>query len=171
MGAGIALQVAARYPERVRTATLGGAGLPMPGREKLMESLADSLEQGKGLGPLIVALTPKEKPQPTEEQIKTIDAVLLARNDSKALAAVIRGGINDKELVLSEEKIKGIKVPMLALIGEVDPLRPGVDELKKRLPDVKVVVIDKADHITAFSRDEFVSGLKEFLDAHRAAKP
>src|SRR2546421_195046 len=60
MGGGIALQMAARYPERVRTATLGGAGLPLPERAQLMEALADSLEQGKGLGPLIVALTPKE---------------------------------------------------------------------------------------------------------------
>jgi pimeloyl-ACP methyl ester carboxylesterase len=171
MGAGITLQVAARYPERVRTATLGGAGLPTPEREKLMEALADSLEQGKGLGPLVVALTPKDKPRPTEEQIKAIDAVLLARNDPKALAAVIRGMINDKDLALSDEKVKGIKVPMLALIGEADPLRAGVDELKKRLPEVKVVVIDKADHITAFGREEFVSGIKEFLDAHRAAKP
>jgi pimeloyl-ACP methyl ester carboxylesterase len=170
MGAGIALQVAARYPERVRTATLGGAGVPQPGREKMLEALADSLEQGKGLRPLIVFLTPKDRPQPTEEQIKAIDAVILARNDPKALAAVIRGNINNKDMALSEEKVKGIKVPMLALIGEIDPLRPGVDELKKQLPQVKVVVIDKADHITAFSREEFVSGLKEFLDAHRAKK-
>jgi pimeloyl-ACP methyl ester carboxylesterase len=170
MGGGIALQVAARYPERVRTATLGGMGLPLPGREKILEELADSLEQGKGFGPLILALTPKDQPQPTEEQIKAIDAALTARNDLKALAAVIRGGLNDKEQALSDEKVKGIKVPMPALIGETDPLRPGVDELKKRLPDVKVVVIDKADHITAFGREEFVSGLKEFLDAHRAAK-
>jgi pimeloyl-ACP methyl ester carboxylesterase len=170
MGAGITLQVAARYPERVRTATLGGAGLPTPEREKLMEALADSLEQGRGLAPLIVALTPKDKPRPTEEQIKVIDAALLGRNDAKALAAVIRGMINNKELALSDDKVKGIKVPMLAIIGEADPLRPGVDELKKRLPEVKVVVIDKADHITAFGREEFVNGVKDFLDAHRAAK-
>jgi pimeloyl-ACP methyl ester carboxylesterase len=170
MGGSIALQVAARYPERVRTATLGGMGLPEPGREKFMAALADSLEQGKGLGPLVLALTPKDKPRPSAEQIKAIDAMLLARNDPKALAAVARGNVTDKDLALSEEKIKGIKVPMLALIGADDPLRAGVDALKKRLPDVKVVVIDKADHVTAFGREEFVSGLKEFLDAHRAAK-
>jgi pimeloyl-ACP methyl ester carboxylesterase len=170
MGAGITLQIAARYPQRVRTATLGGAGLPQPGREKLMEALADSLEQGKGFGPLIMALTPKDKPRPTEEQIKAINAALRARNDVKALAAVIRGGINDKDLPLSEQQVQGIKVPMLALVGETDPLRAGVDELKKRLPEVKVVVIDKADHVTAFGREEFVLGLKEFLDAHRATK-
>jgi pimeloyl-ACP methyl ester carboxylesterase len=171
MGAGLTLQIAARHPERVRTATLGGAGLPLPGREKMLAELADSLEQGKGFGPLIVALTPTGQPRPTEEQIKTINAVLLARNDPKALAAVVRGSLADKNLALSEEKIKGIKVPLLALIGETDPLRPGVDELKKQLPAVKVVVIDKADHLTAFSREEFVRGLKEFLDAHRTAKP
>src|SRR5438105_68514 len=39
MGGSITLQVAARYPERVRTATLGGMGLPEPGREKFMEAL------------------------------------------------------------------------------------------------------------------------------------
>jgi pimeloyl-ACP methyl ester carboxylesterase len=170
MGGSIALQVAARYPERVRTATLGGMGLPQPGRQKFMEALADSLEQGKGFGPLVLALTPKDQPRPSAEQIKAIDAMLLARNDVKALAAVIRGNITDKGLALSDAQVKGIKVPMLALIGEADPLREGVDELKKRLPGVKVVVIDKADHVTAFGREEFVRGLKEFLDAHRAAK-
>ena len=89
MGAGLTLQIAARHPERVRTATLGGAGLPQPGRERLLEELAQSLEQGKGLGPLVVALTPQGRPRPTEEQIKAIDAALLGRNDAKALAAVI----------------------------------------------------------------------------------
>jgi pimeloyl-ACP methyl ester carboxylesterase len=170
MGGSITLQIAARYPERVRTATLGGMGLPQPGREKFMEALADSLEQGKGFGPLVLALTPKDQPRPTAEQIKAIDAMLTGRNDVKALAAVIRGNVNDKDLALSEDKIKGIKVPMLALIGADDPLRAGVDALKKQLPEVKVVVIDKADHVTAFTREEFVSALKEFLDAHRAAK-
>ena len=170
MGASITLQVAARYPERVRTATLGGMGLPDPGREKLMEALADSLEKGKGLGPLILALTPKDRPRPTAQQIEVINAMLLSRNDPKALAAVIRGSIQDKDLALSAEQVKAIKVPMLALIGADDPLRAGVEALKKQLPDVKVVVIDKADHMTAFRQDEFVRGLKDFLDAHRASR-
>jgi pimeloyl-ACP methyl ester carboxylesterase len=170
MGAGIALQVAVRYPERALTVTLGGAGLPLPGREQQMSALADSLEQGKGLGPLIAFLTPKGRPQPTEEQIRTINAALLARNDAKALAAVIRGGLISKDLSLSEEQVKGIRVPMLALIGEIDPLRAGVDALKKQLPTVQVVVIAKADHITAFRQPEFSAQLKEFLEAHKTAK-
>src|SRR5207248_7442750 len=141
----------------------GGMGLPEPGRERLMAALADSLEKGKGLGPLVLALTPKDRPRPSAEEIQTFNALLLSRNDPKALAAVVRGSMNDKRLALSEDQVKGIKVPMLALVGADDPLRAGVDELKKRLPGVKVVVIDKADHMTAFGREEFVRGLKEFL--------
>ena len=56
-----------------------------------------------------------------------------------------RGNATDKGLALSDERIKGIKVPMLALVGADDPLRAGVDALKGRLPAVQVVVIDKAD--------------------------
>ncbi|MHB1422478.1 MAG: alpha/beta fold hydrolase [Gemmataceae bacterium] len=170
LGASITLQMAVRYPERIRTATLGGAGLPVPGRNKLLKGVADSLEQGKGIGSLIVALAPKDKPKPTEQQIKAIDVLLELQNDTKALAAVLRGDINDKELELSEEKVKSINVPMLALIGARDPMRAGVDELKKQLPEMKVIVIDKAEHITAFDHEEFANGLKEFLDAHQAAK-
>ncbi|HEY7326181.1 MAG TPA: alpha/beta hydrolase [Gemmataceae bacterium] len=170
MGAGITFQIAAHNPERVRTATLGGGGMPLPERRKYMEAVADSLEQGKGIGPLIAALTPKDRPKPTDDQIKAINTIFMKGNDPKALAAVMRGNLNDKGLALSDEKIKAIKKPMLALIGEVDPVRPGVDELKKRLPDLKVVVIDRADHITAYGREEFVLALKEFLDEHRTGK-
>jgi pimeloyl-ACP methyl ester carboxylesterase len=167
MGAGIALQVAARYPQRVRTATLGGAGMPLPERNKRLKVLAESLENGKGIGPLIVALTPKDRPPPTDEQIQLINAALLARNDPKALAAVLRGALENKDLALSPEQVRGIKLPMQALIGADDPLGVEVDALKKQLPALKVIVIDKADHISAFRRPEFVSGIKDFLDAHR----
>jgi pimeloyl-ACP methyl ester carboxylesterase len=170
MGGDLALRLVALYPERVRTAVVGGKGFPRPGRERLMSAMADALEQGEGFGPLILALTPKDQPRPTPQQIKVINAVMLARNDPKALAAVLRGGVNTKGMTLSPEQVKRIKAPMLALIGERDPLRPEVDELEKLLPEMKVIVIAKADHITAFGRDEFVNGIKAFLDAHRTAK-
>jgi pimeloyl-ACP methyl ester carboxylesterase len=170
MGGSITLQIVARYPERVRTATLGGSGLPLAERKKMMKELADSLEAGKGIGPLLLALTPQNRPKPTEQQIKAINAIFLATNDSKALAAVVRGLAADKNLDLSEEQVKAIKVPMLAVIGADDPIRKGVDELKKRLPELKVVVIDKADHIATYGREQFVNAIKDFLDAHHTAK-
>src|SRR5262249_4523259 len=59
------------HPDRVITATLGGAGWRKPDDARLtvMDDLATSLDAGKGIGPLILALTPANKPKPTDEQI------------------------------------------------------------------------------------------------------
>src|SRR5262249_52870240 len=95
---------------------------------------------------------------------------IMSHNDPLALAAVMRGRFTDKELPISDAQLKAIKMPVLALIGELDPLKAGVDELKKKLPDMKEIVIDNADHITAFTNDEFVKDIKEFLDQHKSGK-
>jgi pimeloyl-ACP methyl ester carboxylesterase len=168
MGGMITLKLVTTHPERVRTATLGGAGWSKPGeRDRGFLELADSLEQGKGFGPLILRLTPKGQPKPTEEQIKATNERISAANDVKALAAVIRGF---KELAVSEDKLKTINVPMLALIGANDPIKAAVDTLKERLPDLQVVVIDDADHMTAVGKGQFTKGLREFLAKHRSGR-
>jgi hypothetical protein len=46
-------------------------------------------------------------------------------------------------------------------------LKSSVDGLVGVLPELEVVVIDGADHDTAFSRSEFKSSLVDFLDTHR----
>lgn len=166
MGALITAKLIALHPERVLTATLGGAGGIREGADmRFSDVLADSLEQGKGFGPLLMALIPEGRPKPTEEQIKTINGLLMATNDTKALAAVVRSW---KELSVSEEKLKANRVPTLALIGDKDPLKKGVDDLKDRLANLTVVEIKGADHMTAFARAEFINTLKEFLAKHRA---
>jgi pimeloyl-ACP methyl ester carboxylesterase len=165
MGGTIACKLLVTHPERLLTATLGGSGGIREGAVPARYSvLAESLEQGKGFGPLIEALTPAGRPKLTDEQIKVVNERLSAANDTKALAAVIRGM---KDLAVSDDQLKANKVPTLALIGEIDPLKKGVDELKGRLANLDVVVIDGADHITAFIRPEFHERLKEFLDSHR----
>jgi pimeloyl-ACP methyl ester carboxylesterase len=166
MGAGITLQMVVRHPDRVRTAVLGGNGMPAANGDKFYLALADSLEKGKGFGPLITVLTPKSQPAPTVAQISQINEFILSRNDAKALGAVMRG-MASKDLALSDDAIKAIKTPMLALIGSEDPLKTRVDDLKGRLPALQVIVIPGADHITTFTREEFVSDLKQFLDKHR----
>jgi pimeloyl-ACP methyl ester carboxylesterase len=156
------------YPDRAITATLGGAGWSKPNDDRLafMTELAESLDAGKGIGPLIVQLTPANRPKPTEEFIDTINKMLMLTNDAKALAACIRGM---RGLAVTEEKLRANKVPTLALIGELDPLKVGVDELAQVMPGLKVEVIEGADHMTAFARPEFVNDLKEFLANHSLA--
>jgi pimeloyl-ACP methyl ester carboxylesterase len=168
MGAMIAGKLLVTHPDRLRTVTLGGAApaLKEEGRRKFMEELAESLEQGKGIGPLIKALTPPGKPAPSAEQARAINKFFLSRNDAKALAAVARGW---EGMAVTGAELKDNRVPALALIGADDPLKKAVDALRGRMGHLKIVVIPDADHITAPAKTEFIRSLRAFLDAHRAA--
>jgi pimeloyl-ACP methyl ester carboxylesterase len=157
-----------KYPHRLITATLGGAGWMQAGDERMafIANLADSLENGKGIGPLIEQLTPDDRPKPTAEQIAAINQMLMLTNDSKALAACIRAMPG---LAVTEAALRGNKVPTLAIIGDKDPLKAGVDELAGCMANLKVVVVEGADHMTCFTSPKFVAALKDFLDAHSLA--
>ena len=169
MGGFITNYLVATHPDRLITATLGGAGWTKPDDSRLafMTDLADSLDNGKGIGPLIDFLTPAGKPKPSEEFLSSVNQMIMLNNDPKALAACIRGM---KGLAVTEDKLRANKVPTLALIGEIDPLKVGVDEMQKVMTNLKVEVIDKADHMTAFYDPKFVDDLKEFLASHSMAK-
>lgn len=169
MGGFMTTYLLANHADRLLTATLGGAGWTRPddGRLSFMVELADSLDSGKGIGPLIEHLTPANRPKPTEEQIKAINQMLLLTNDAKALAACIRGM---KGIAVTEEQLSSSKVPTLCIIGSDDPLKAGVDDLAKVKPDITVKVIENTDHMTAFRSPEFVDDLLPFLNAHAPAK-
>jgi pimeloyl-ACP methyl ester carboxylesterase len=161
MGAIITKKLLFTHPDRLLSATLGGSGGLREGVEPtFFNQLADSLEQGRGMGPLIEALTPPGRPKPTAEQIQAINTMLTLMNDTKALAAVLRGF---KELGVADDKLKSNRVPTLALIGADDPLKPGVDALNGKLTNFETVVIKDTDHMTAFARPEFSESLRAFL--------
>ena len=85
---------------------------------------------------------------------------LAAANDTKALAAVVRSW---KDLTVSDEKLKANRLPALAIVGDLDPLKKGVDDLKDRLAGVQIIVVENSDHMTAFAKPDFVKELKAFL--------
>jgi len=165
MGGFMTGYLVSQHPERILSATLGGAGWSRPDDERLsfLTDLADSLDAGKGIGPLILHLNPADRPKPTEEQLAAVNQMLMITNDSKALAACIRGM---KGLAVSEEQLRANKVPTLAIIGDKDPLKAGVDDMQARMSNLKVEVIEGADHMTTFRSPKFIGGLKEFLAAH-----
>jgi len=166
MGGVITVKLLATHPDRFLTATLGGHGGIKEGSDtSFYDKLADSLEQGKGLGLMIARLTPPGQPPPSEEQVKFINAALMANNDPKALAAVARGF---KDLMVPWDELEANQIPTLALMGEKDPLKKGVDELKGRMANLTITVIKDADHGTAFNRPEFIKALKEFLAEHKS---
>jgi pimeloyl-ACP methyl ester carboxylesterase len=163
MGGFITLKLAAMHPERLLSATTGGAGWSAKVEVQLLDDLADALDQGKGIRLLIERLTPKGRPKPSDAHINNINQMVASLNDPRALAAVMRAL---KNLAITEEQLKADKVPTLAIVGELDPLRDGVEELKGRLSDLQIVVIEGADHMDAFLRPEFTKSLKAFLTKH-----
>ena len=164
MGGFITNKLIATHPDRLLSATLGGAGWSRENDEvlQLLDTLAESLETKRSVGPLIARLTPEGQPQPTEEQIRFFDQMMLALNDPDALAAVARGL---KQLTVDEQSLRSNRVPTLALIGEVDPLKDGVDELRGVMNNLRIVVIEEADHMTAPAHKKFIDNLTEFLAA------
>lgn len=170
MGGFITMALLMRHPDRFLSATVGGAGWMQEGDERMnfIEELATSLEEGKGMGPLLIRLTPAGEAPPSEEQIANMSKMVNAMNDPKALAACIRGM---RKIVVTKEQITANKVPTLALIGEVDPLKQSVDPLEGVMPNLRIVVIEKANHMTAFGNGKFIESLRGFLAEHRDAAP
>ncbi len=167
MGGFITAKLLTVHPERLLTATLGGAGWSQDddGFSELRHALAESLEAGDGLGPLIAGLTPAGRPQPTAEQMSQINTMLMMSNDAQALAAVIRGMDG---LGITRAQLEANGVPTLALIGEVDPLRAGVDSMAEAMNGLRVVVIEERDHMTAFPDPKFLVSMREFLGQHNS---
>ena len=166
MGGRIAAAIVGYHPERLRTAVLGGFGWNPPGdksRAAFQQVLAESLEQGKGIGPLIMRLNPVGSPPPTPEQIATVNKMFLSLgNDPLALAAVMRNSVPSP----TEAQLRANKVPVLALIGELDPNKRDVDRLNGLMGNLKIVVIPKANHMTAFGDPAFIKNLEDFLIEH-----
>jgi pimeloyl-ACP methyl ester carboxylesterase len=119
------------------------------------------------MGVLIERLTPPGRPKPTAEYIAMVNQMLAKSNDEKALAAVVRAF---GDLTIDPQKLEANQVPTLAIIGELDPLKSGVDALKERMGGLKVVVIDGADHMTAVANPTFFKSLSEFLEQNSRAQ-
>ncbi len=164
MGGWMTARLLTDHPERFLTATLSGAGwLKEDADQSFLLSVADSLEKGKGLGLLLAALNPKDAPTVPKETLEAASKMLLWFNDPVALAKVARGM---GQFGVAESKLRANKIPVLALIGELDPLKVAVDQFDGVLAKLKVVVIPGANHINTPGNPEFIKALKAFLAEH-----
>lgn len=176
MGGFITGKLLLLHPERVRSAVVGGAGwVDVHGKwGKVLDDAADSLDAGKGVTPMIRSL------QPTGSRFARFDEatsgplpgalrgvanrVAMMTNDPKALAHVARGM---KQLSIPKDKLGGIDVPVLLIVGGNDPLKEGVDVVKEHNPGVRTLVLEDHDHSTTPISKRFVEAVKAFFDEHR----
>ena len=83
--------------------------------------------------------------------------------DQQALAAVMRAY---GDLEVSEESLRNNTVPTLIAVGEHDPEKPTVDELRGVMKNMCVKVVPDVDHFRAGLTQEFIQTVVEFLKAH-----
>jgi pimeloyl-ACP methyl ester carboxylesterase len=172
MGGVITGKLVVTHPERVISAVFG-ASAPRIGwpaqAEKDSTAIAESLEQGHGMRPMILRLAPPNEPPPGDAAIEQESRAIMGRNDPLALAALQRA---NKELSVTLLEVRAIRQPMLAIVGSADPIKAGVDTFKLIPKDLKVVVIDGATHSStrgAAGRPEFAAAVRDFITAHPSA--
>jgi pimeloyl-ACP methyl ester carboxylesterase len=164
MGGFITGAMVAKHPERIISAVMGGAGWSRDTDDHtVIDALAKSLDEGNGIIPLMKALTPPGAPQLTDEQLKTRNQMVMLVNDPKALSACIRGMLN---LHVAREKLENNQVPVLAVIGELDPLKKGVDAMEGVTKNLTVVVVKGGDHMSTLRNPTFEKSIEDFLAAH-----
>src|SRR5262245_40060072 len=169
MGAFVAGRLMASDPDRLLSVTFGGGGPqynPPKAFTEAIDATAEALEKGKGIGPLIIALTPDGAKKPTPEQAEAFSTLFVGDKDQKALAAVLRGQAG---WAVTEAELKANTVPVQFVYGsrEATFLKDLIEASKKVLPKAEVVVVEKGDHGTTFTTKEFRDAVLKFLKANK----
>src|SRR5688572_3020675 len=130
LGAKLLLDIALREPQRIRRLVLGGLGDNAFAPEAIGEAAASALEHG-----------PTEQTPPPV--LAFLDTWEPARNDALAIAAVLRRPPNP---VFAEPQLGGLKLPILLVNGDQDPVGRNSERLRAALGNVSVQTIRAADH-------------------------
>jgi pimeloyl-ACP methyl ester carboxylesterase len=165
MGAHMIAQLLTLVSERILTATMAGSA----GRwgwtaadDELAELEARELEAGS-LRSQILRLTPAGSPIPSDAEIQSRSRAALRGQDLGALAAVRRANRNE---VVTEEQLARANVPVLGVVGSLDPFVPRFRHLAKLMPDFQLVVVEGGTHRTTAGHPTFVRAVEDFLAAH-----
>jgi pimeloyl-ACP methyl ester carboxylesterase len=170
LGGFIALKLATVCPERLLSVAVLGAGWEPPENLAFLAALpklADDLEAGRGIGPLMGNLgDERNKPGP----VHRLWVKLLTRyfNDPKALVPLIR---STPDLAVSEAELRDLDLAVCSIVGSRDPLTASVDAMRGKVSDHTVCVVDGADHLATPMRAEFHHALRTFLLARPAWRP
>ncbi|MBI2435555.1 MAG: alpha/beta hydrolase [Candidatus Hydrogenedentes bacterium] len=167
MGGFMTLKLLTLHPDRLLSVAPCAAGwAPPTEKAPVLEALAVSLERRAGFGPLTRTLEPGGNPN--WFKVWMTDRILMHLNDQAALAQVIR---QFPEFTVAEEALRNNTVPVLSVVGSLDPLKLGIDRMKGILGAHEVCVIDNCDHITTMRDAGFVQALEDFLDRQTSAAP
>jgi pimeloyl-ACP methyl ester carboxylesterase len=165
MGGAIAGQMLVKYPKRVLTVTMLGAGWEGEDLTALtaqMTAMADGFDH-RDAGAMIRGVFASAQGGPSDAEVAAAAADLFSRNDPKVLAAIARG--LPPLWRISRKELKAAGAPVLAVNGEFD--RSNLDGAKRMaavVPDIQVVELPGANHATSVRPS--AAHIVAFLDKH-----
>ena len=162
LGAAVAAKAAALHPDRVPKLVLIAGG-PLSAHSQIMrisDSAAAALEDGRGLRPFLVALTPPGAPVPSDSVMGAVSRQVLSSGDSVAWAAFIRG---QSHLVLQPSETRSLTMPTLLLAGTQDPLGAEARDWQPILAHAEFRAIAGATHENVLSRAAVTRDVRAFL--------
>ena len=153
LGGKLVLELALRYPARVRRLVLGGIGDNVFAPEGIAATAAAALEDPGSAAaqhPAVRAMLRHWEPD---------------RNDALAVAAVLRRPANP---VFTRERLHALTAPVLIINGADDPVAQHGDELLSGLANAHREILPGVDHFNLPRQPEFRSLAFTFLgmDTH-----
>jgi len=161
MGGFITMRFVATHPDRLLNAAPCGAGWLQPQSEvgNLLTSIATDLRTTGRFDNLNQFLAPKGTRINAIRQAAE-NSLLRHINDIEALAAC---GEGFPGMAVTEEQLRANQVPVLFLIGEMDPLKRGVDEAATVMANQRQQIIAGGNHTTTVQKKQFVEALVAFF--------
>lgn len=167
-GAFIAGKVVATHPERVLSVVYAGQApviteIMKPNDFAEIELFSKAVDENN-LGAYIMAVSPSDKPKPTEEQAKAVANYLYGNKDVKAFAAA---GRSFKELRVTTKQLNKYKCPILFIYGgdESQHVKGRVANVRSILNRGEVHIVEGGNHITTLAKPDFGVTLINFLNS------
>jgi pimeloyl-ACP methyl ester carboxylesterase len=153
LGAKLLLELALRFPARIGRMVLGGVGDNVFAPESVAPAVAEALEHGPNAG----------TPPPVLVFLKTWNR---GSTDPLALAAVMRRPANP---VFSPERLAQIRVPVLVVNGELDPVRTLGGRMLAALTDCQSLTVPGTAHFDLPANRLFMAAALSFLNRNGTA--
>ncbi len=148
MGSTIALGLIQRFPERFKTAVLGGFGLHDP-----------ATVDGERFAAADALTTPDPDSWPDQTMITFRKFLERSGQDVEALAALMRGQTMNEDL----QAIQKVTLSTLLVCGEKDDFLAGAKRLAGIMPNAQLAIVPEADHMGAVMHQGYKDAVMAFL--------
>jgi pimeloyl-ACP methyl ester carboxylesterase len=167
MGGMTIIRWASRHPDAARALIISGMGImtePRRGPSPLLQPIGDDV--------VFLSVAESFTPEFYAAEKLLVDRYIRVRSTAVRLEAQRHPRESTQlnppwEAQALTEGAKGIRSPMLIIVGALDNLRPAAERLHEAVPHSRLCVIEGAAHSAHYEKfDEYVQVVESFLREH-----